>query len=74
MTNPTVTAGARIFAFAPPFQGLTVGAFAPSPQAVDFSSTDLVIAPGEGVAFHQEAAGLAAQLYNIYLEWTEQPQ
>jgi hypothetical protein len=74
MSNPTVTAGAKIFSFAPPFQGLTVGAFAPAPQVVVFGEAELMLVPGEGVAFHQEAAGLAAQLYNIYLSWTEQPQ
>lgn len=71
--NPTVVTGARLFAFAPPVQGLTVGALSPSPQTVMFNHVELVLAQGEGVAFLQEAAGLTGHQYNIYSRWTEQP-
>ena len=73
ITNPTVTLGPKIFSFAPPLQGLTAGAMSPTPQMAAFGDSDLVLGPGEGFAFHQESAGLAAQQYNIYASWTEAP-
>lgn len=70
--NPTVTAGSKIYAFAPPIQGLTIGALSPVPQPVRFV-TELILEPGEGFAFHQDAAGLTGHQYSIYACWTEQP-
>lgn len=70
--NPTVTTGPRIYSFAPPVQGLTIGALSPNPQSVKFK-TELIISPGEGFAFHQTTSGLAGHQYAIYACWVEQP-
>lgn len=72
--NPTVTAGARIYTFAPPLQGVTAGALSPAPQNAAFSEAELKLHPGEGFALHQEAAGLGAQNYSVYVSWVEQPE
>lgn len=70
--NPTVTAGARIFSFSPPSQGLTAVAFAPAQQI--FHPMDHIhLMPGEGVSFLQEAGGDTDHKYNAYLYWMEQP-
>lgn len=74
ITNPTVVVGARIYSFAPPLQGLTAGALAPTPQTAVFNEAELMLRPGEGFALHQESAGLTAQIYNAYVAWLEQPE
>lgn len=71
ITNPTVTAGARIFSFGPPSQGLTATAYSPAQQTIEFTD-QIYLLPGEGVTFLQEAAGDTDHRYNLYLHWVEQ--
>jgi hypothetical protein len=74
--NPTITAAAVICRFSPPIQGDTVSAYSANDQFIDFPEGSLgrfILAPGEGVAFRQAAAGDTDHRWPCMIEWAEQP-
>ena len=71
--NPTVTLGASLWNFTPPFQLSTPGALSAVVQDVSFPAywDRIALAPGEGLVFHQTDVGDSDQRLNLIIAWSE---
>lgn len=71
--NPSVTLGAPLWNFTPPFQLSTPGALSAVVQAVTFPENwdRITLDPGEGLVFHQTDVGDTDQRINLILAWSE---
>lgn len=72
--NPSVTLGADLWNFTPPFQQSTPGALAPVVQAISFPGDwdRITLLPGQGLVFRQSDIGDADQRLNLIMAWSEQ--
>lgn len=72
--NPSVTLGAALWNFTPPYQQSTPGALSATVQEISFPGIwdRITLAAGEGMVFHQTDVGDTDQRMNMIIAWSEQ--